>query len=165
MVPRALRCGLRQLLILLWRAAWPIMVCQHFLTTRNFALHDKPLAVLVRQGPETQCCALQVPQEWVITVSFFCGLQPISRLVKLSGYCRFMFGISNTRYPVADVKLQNPNGAFYSLTRGVNNMWSADGGPYNPPLIIQACHCSVSYICTSMLPNCCRSLRSHQDAA
>ena len=59
-----------------------------------------------------------------------------------------MFGISNTRYPVADVKVQSPNGGFYSLTRGANNMWSADGGPYNPPLIIQACHCSVQNICT-----------------
>ena len=62
-----------------------------------------------------------------------------------------MFGISNTRYPVADVKVQNPNGLFYSLTRGVNNMWSADGGPYNPPLIIQARYCSVRYMCSNMV--------------
>ena len=51
-----------------------------------------------------------------------------------------MFGISNTRFPVADVKLQGPDSTFYSLTRGVNNMWAADGGPYKPPLTIQACY-------------------------
>ena len=88
----------------------------------------------------------------------------MSGLSNVSEHCRFMFGISNTRYPVADVKVQNPSGAFYSLTRGVNNMWSADGGPYNPPLIIQARLCSGQHICTSMSPTCCLSPRAQWGA-
>ena len=49
-----------------------------------------------------------------------------------------MFGISNTRYPIADVKLQTSDGLFYSLARGWNNMWAANGGPFSFPLAIQA---------------------------
>ena len=52
--------------------------------------------------------------------------------------CRFMFVISNTRYPIADVKLRYPDGTFYSLSRGWNNMWAANGGPFTFPITIQA---------------------------
>ena len=50
-----------------------------------------------------------------------------------------MFVISNTRYPIADVKLRYPDGNFYSLSRGWNNMWAANGGPFSFPVTIQAC--------------------------
>ena len=49
-----------------------------------------------------------------------------------------MFGISNTRYPIAQVKLRSSDGSFYSLARGWNNMWAANGGPFSFPLAIQA---------------------------
>ena len=83
------------------------------------------------------------------------------RAFKLLERCRFMFGISNTRYPVADVKLQYPDGAFYSLTRGVNNMWSAVGGPYTPPLTIQARSLPILpvHLCDAS-PSCCLSKSS-----
>ncbi len=49
-----------------------------------------------------------------------------------------MFVISNTRYPIASVELQYPDGSFYSLSRGWNNMWAANGGPFSFPITIQA---------------------------
>ena len=49
-----------------------------------------------------------------------------------------MFGISNTRYPIAEVKLRSSDGSFDSLARGWNNMWAANGGPFSFPLTIQA---------------------------
>ena len=52
-----------------------------------------------------------------------------------------MFVISNTRYPIADVKLRYPDGTFYSLSRGWNNMWAANGGPFTFPITIQARCC------------------------
>ncbi len=53
--------------------------------------------------------------------------------------CRFMFVISNTRYPVASVSLRYPDGNFHSLSRGWNDMWAANGGPFTFPITIQAC--------------------------
>ena len=50
-----------------------------------------------------------------------------------------MFVISNTRYPVAAVKLRYPDGQFYNLSRGWNDMWAANGGPFTFPITIQAC--------------------------
>ncbi|CAL8463361.1 g2895 [Coccomyxa elongata] len=49
----------------------------------------------------------------------------------------FMFAISNTRVPIQNVKLKNPDGAYYDLARGWNNMWAANGGPFTFPIDIQ----------------------------
>ncbi|EIE27433.1 hypothetical protein COCSUDRAFT_39101 [Coccomyxa subellipsoidea C-169] len=46
----------------------------------------------------------------------------------------FMFAISNTRVPIQSVKLKYPDGNFYDLARGWNNMWAANGGPFNSPI-------------------------------
>ncbi len=47
--------------------------------------------------------------------------------------------ISNTRYPVASVALRFPDGKFHALSRGWNDMWAANGGPFTFPITIQAC--------------------------
>eukprot|EP00884_Botryococcus_braunii_P000762 jgi/Botrbrau1/10687/Bobra.139_2s0017.1 len=46
----------------------------------------------------------------------------------------FMFIISNTRVPVKMVETPGGDGVFYTLRRGWNNAWAANGGPFNFPI-------------------------------
>lgn len=42
--------------------------------------------------------------------------------------------IGGTRVPVKKVETPGGDGVFYSLRRGFNNAWAANGGPFNFPV-------------------------------
>ena len=72
--------------------------------------------------------------------------------------CRFMFVISNTRHPVAGVSLRYPDGSFHSLSRGWNDMWAANGGPFTFPITIQACSFSFPAAAAGVAVSCAEPL-------